>query len=259
MPRENRRTRRPPLGLFAVFTASLAAVGCDPGPTPLPPAATRPVASGPVGKAVVRGTVTFKGTPPEPEEVDGARCHAGAGPIKVTPVVVGPGGGLEGVVVQLIYAQVLPPEPPRPPMVLDQVNCRYVPAVVALRTGQVLRVSSSDATLHNVHALSRDNPGSNFGMTAPGQTRDLTFARPERFDVKCDVHPWMTAHVYVFDHPFFAVTGADGKFELAGLPPGEYTVAFSHPFLGGREQRVDLTDRAVTVDVTFEKGKPNAE
>ena len=74
--------------------------------------------------------------------------------------------------------------------------------------------------------------------------------------MKCDVHPWMSARVYVLDHPFFAVTGADGRFEIAGLPPGEHHVVFSHPFLGERRRKVATADDAAAeVDVTFEKEK----
>ena len=58
------------------------------------------------------------------------------------------------------------------------------------------------------------------------------------FQVKCDVHPWMLAHVNVFDHPFFAVTGADGGFEIKGLPAGSYTLEAWHETLGTRTQKV---------------------
>jgi hypothetical protein len=63
----------------------------------------------------------------------------------------------------------------------------------------------------------------------------------------------MTATVYVLDHPFFAVTGEGGAFEVAGLPPGEHEVVFSHPFLGERTRKLAVGGGAVTADVTFEK------
>jgi plastocyanin len=218
-------------------------------------ATRRVVTTGPAGDCVIRGVVTFNGTAPEPEEVEGARCHPGAKAIRVAPVLVGEGGRLKDVMVYVNDPQVVPAAIPDGPAVLDQVDCQYVPHVLGLRVGQVLRVKSSDPAMHNVHALSEKNPGFNFGMTRPGESRDLTFARPEQFLVKCDVHPWMTAHVYVFDHPFFALTGDDGAFEIAGLPPGEHEVVFSHPFLGERRRRCRVDAGAAQVQVTFEKGQ----
>jgi plastocyanin len=235
----------------------LAAAACDSrdGSADEGGSPRRVVTTGPAGTGVIRGVVTFNGMPPEPEEVEGARCHPGAGPIRVAPVVVGDSRGLKDVMVYVDQPPVVPADTSKGPTVLDQVDCQYVPHVLGLRAGQVLRVKSSDPAMHNVHALSERNPGFNFGMTRPGESRDLTFARPEQFVVKCDVHPWMTAHVYVFEHPFFAVTGEGGAFEIAGLPPGGHEVVFSHPFLGERRRRCEVDAGAARLDVTFEKGQ----
>jgi plastocyanin len=229
--------------------------GCDTADTPATPAAAhRVVTTGPAGTGVIRGTVTFRGAAPDAEEVDGSRCHAGCGTIRVAPVDVGDRGALRDV---MVYVKDPPAAPSlardTPAAVLDQVNCQYVPRALGVRVGQVLKVTSSDPTLHNVHTLSAKNPGLNFGMTRPGDAREVTFARPEQFSVRCDVHAWMTATVYVFDHPFFAPTRVDGTFEIAGLPPGEHEVVFSHPFLGERTRKLAVGGGAVTADVTFEK------
>ena len=235
--------------------------GCDKGDHatgqgPRAGPTTRVVTTGPAGSSVVRGVVTFNGTPPEGEEIDGSRCHAGAGTVHVAPVTLGAGGGLKDVMAYVKDPAAVPSGPAAAPAVLDQVGCQYVPRVLGVMVGQVLRVKSSDPTVHNVHTLSDLNPGMNFGMTRAGETRDLTFGKPERFAVKCDVHPWMIAHVYVLDHPFFAVTGEDGRFEIEGLPAGEHTVVLSHPFLGDRERQVRLIADGTTAElrVTFEKG-----
>jgi plastocyanin len=254
------RVAYPPLVGVAILVGVAACDSADPGARKESAAGsptTRVVTTGPAGSAVIRGVVSFKGTPPEGEEIDGSRCHTGAGTIRVAPVTVGSGGGLKDVIAYVRDPAVVPGSVPDVPAVLDQVNCQYVPHVLGVSVGQVLRVKSSDPTMHNVHTLSDVNPSSNFGMTKAGESRDLTFGKPERFAVRCDVHPWMTAHVYVLDHPFFAVTGDDGRFEIKGLPAGEHTVVFSHPFLGDRERRVTVgTDGTTTqLDVTFEKGK----
>ena len=67
---------------------------------------------------------------------------------------------------------------------------------------------------------------------------------------KCDVHRWMNAYVGVLDHPFFAVTGADGTFELKGLPPGTYTIEAWHEKLGTQTQTVTIGEKE-TKDVAF--------
>ena len=230
--------------------------GCDnPVSTQDTQPARRVVSTGPAGTGVIRGVVTFAGTPPEGEDVEGARCHGGATTIHVAPLVVGKGGRLKDVMVYVKDPAAVPAGGPATPAVLDQVNCQYVPHVLGVRVGQVLRVRTSDPTMHNVHVLSEINPAANFGLTAPGQSRDLTFDRVEQFAVRCDVHPWMTAHVYVLDHPFFAVSGDDGRFEINGLPPGEHDLVFSHPFLGDRRRRVNVGEGAATADVTFEREK----
>ena len=246
----------PPLAGFGLFLSG----GCGDAAEPAgaaAPGANRVVTAGPAGAGIVRGTVSFNGNAPEPERVEGSRCHTGAGEIEVAPVVVAENGALKDVMVYVKDPSAVPAEVPAAldPVVLDQVNCQYVPHVLGVRVGQVLRVKSSDPTVHNVHTLPEKNPGVNFGMTQAGTHRDLTFAVPEQFPVKCDVHPWMTAHVYVMDHPFFAVTGADGSYEITGLPPGEHRLVFSHPFLGERERVVTVEAEPASVDVTFERAK----
>ena len=116
---------------------------------------------------------------------------------------------------------------PTEPVVLDQKGCLYAPRVVAVRTGQPLEFRSQDDMLHNVHGVPFDNAGFNFGIFK-GQSVQKKFAKPEIFKVKCDVHPWMGAVVGVFDHPYVAITDADGRFTIPNLPPGTYTLSVSH-------------------------------
>jgi len=120
--------------------------------------------------------------------------------------------------------------------------------------GQDLVVSNSDPFLHNVHSLALDNPAFNFGQPTvdPGKKIEpmKTF---ERFKIKCDVHPWMSAQISVFEHPFFAITKKDGTFEIptAGLPDGEYTVVFWQEKAGEKESKVTVKDGKGKVDYSF--------
>lgn len=208
---------------------------------------------------MVAGTVTFRGTVPPGQEVPlTSDCHRGSGSrtIEVKPVLVTEGGGLSDVVVSLKGAVGgAANEPPvGGPVLLDQVGCEYVPHVVALRVGQVLTIRSSDATTHNVHSLPTANEAFNLYMTTAGEAKERTFTAPESFTVKCDVHNWMTASVNVFDHPFYAVTDKNGRYEIKGLPPGKHTLVFRHDFLGETEVEVEAREGG-TVDADAVFGK----
>lgn len=121
-------------------------------------------------------------------------------------------------------------DPPKEPVVLDQVKCAYTPHVVGIMVGQPLEIHNSDATLHNVMAQPTINKGFNEGMPGVGKITKV-FDKPE-FSValRCFMHPWMLGYVHVLDHPFYAVTGPDGTFELKGLPAGEYEISVLHEY-----------------------------
>jgi hypothetical protein len=89
-----------------------------------------------------------------------------------------------------------------------------------------------------------------------GNGPDLTYAfdKPEMFmKFQCDVHPWMFAWVSVFDHPYFAVSGADGKFIIKNVPPGKYTLEATHRKLGTQTVEIEVKDSGTAQDFTFEK------
>ncbi len=182
-------------------------------------------------------------------------CHAGAPELDEETVIVGDGGAMMNV---LVYVQGAGTGDgsKRPPAVLDQIHCRYVPHVVGVQVGQTLNVRSSDDTMHNVHYKPHRNEAANFGMTKPGAERNVTFAAAELIRVKCDVHPWMTAYVGVFENPLFAATGVDGTFEIKGLAAGEYTLVAWHELYGKIEQPLTIADGAKPVEATFRYKAP---
>jgi plastocyanin len=132
-------------------------------------------------------------------------------------------------------------DPPTDSVTLDQQGCRYIPHVFGIRVGQELVIVNSDPTLHNVHATPVNNTEFNNGQPIQGMKMTHAFTSPEvMLPFKCDVHGWMNAYVGVMDHPYFAVTAADGKFELPGLPPGTYTIEAWHERLGTTTQSVTI-------------------
>ena len=140
---------------------------------------------------------------------------------------------------------------PTDKVTIDQQNCRYHPHVFGMRVGQTLVIKNSDDTLHNIHAMPKTNTEFNEGEPIKGMTRDKVFTAKEvMVPFKCDVHGWMNAYVGVLDHPYYAVTDKDGKFELKSLPPGTYTIEAWHEKLGAQEQKVTLGQKE-SKDVSF--------
>jgi hypothetical protein len=211
------------------------------------------------GDGVVRGRIKLVGTPPVMAMIDNQICHDGAEPIKEETVVVGGDGSLKNVFVYLTSASLPAVDGSTlPPAMLDQANCRYVPHAVGVCVNQPLRVHSSDATtVHNVHYSPQHNASGNLTMTGAGQEKTIAFGTAEFINVKCDVHPWMSAYVGVFDNPFFAVTGDDGSFEIKGVPSGQYTLNVWHERYGKLERSVSVTDGspAAMMDLVYEQPK----
>jgi hypothetical protein len=139
---------------------------------------------------------------------------------------------------------------PRRPGVLDQVGCMYEPHVQGIMVEQPLNIVNSDNTMHNVHCMATVNREFNFGQPTPG-TREQVFRRAENaIPFKCDVHPWMSAYVFVMDHPYFAVSDSNGQFTIDNVPAGTYTLVAWHEKLGEIEQEITVGDGGLD-GVTF--------
>ena len=127
------------------------------------------------------------------------------------------------------------------PVVLTQKGCTYHPHVFGLQTGQEFTVRNSDPSLHNIHATPSINDDFNQSQPFEGMEMTKSFDKVEvMVPFKCDVHPWMSAYVGVLDHPYFAVTDADGSFTIDGIPAGTYTVEAWHEKFGTRTAEVTV-------------------
>jgi hypothetical protein len=222
-------------------------VGCD------QPQSANNVAELPAfvpGEGVVRGTVKFLGTPPEMETIANQPCHDDAQPLTEETVVVGDNGGLKNV---FVYVKNGPKTAgaSAEQALLDQVNCRYVPHVIGVQIGQKLLIRSSDPTLHNVHYVPQRNEAANFGMVRAGDERAVAFRTAEFIRARCDVHPWMSAYIGVFDNPLFSATNDAGSYEIKGLPPGKYTLATWHERYGELTKEVEIGAETVTVEFEY--------
>ena len=140
---------------------------------------------------------------------------------------------------------------PATPLVLDQKGCQYRPHVFGVQAGQPIEILNSDATLHNIHAWPQANQEFNVGQALQGMKDTHVFTTQEvMVPFRCDVHRWMNSFVGVVAHPFFAVTGADGAFQLKGLPPGTYTLEAWHEKFGTKTASVTIGAKE-SKDVAF--------
>ena len=212
--------------------------------------------------ADVTGTVTLKGTPPKEKDITPLMEDPTCGKLHTKMpttrfYVVGENGGLADVVVSLEGISGKSTGASASPVVLDQKGCEYIPSILAVQTDQKIIVKNSDPVLHNVHDI--PGPGSENKERNEAQlpnAGDLTFSfsHPEDFlKFKCDVHMWMFAWVSIFDHPYFAVSGKDGSFKIANVPPGKYKLRAAHRKAGTVTQDIEVKEGAPTrVDFTLE-------
>ena len=218
-----------------------------------------------LGTATITGTVKFDGKPPPMRPIDmagaDAKCaelHGGKRP-KPETVVVNDNGTLRNVFVWVkagIEGWSFPPA--EGDAALDQKGCMYYPHVQFVRKDQSLSVKTSDPTAHNVHGYGKVNRP--FNRSQPPGAADVVVKmnRDEvpPMKVKCDIHPWMNAYIAVVAHPYYAVTGPDGSFKLANLPPGTYTIEAWHEKYEATEQTVKIGDKETqTIEFTYPKKK----
>lgn len=125
-------------------------------------------------------------------------------------------------------------------IVMDQPLCLFVPHAIAMREGQNLIAKNSASIPHNFKWSGRPgtpNEGNNVLIPAGGKL-PIKGLVADRLPVKieCNIHPWMNGWVRLYDHPYFAVTDADGKFEIKDAPAGDYRLIVWHGsggWLGG--------------------------
>ncbi|HEX4999386.1 MAG TPA: hypothetical protein VFY29_14255 [Terriglobia bacterium] len=216
---------------------------------------TQPTKSeAPAATATLMGKISFEGAVPENPKIQmkaDPKCPQDPNARAEEYVVTD--GGLDNVIVYIssgIEGKKFPV--PSSPVVIDQHGCHYVPHAFTVQTGQTIKITNSDDTAHNIHALADKNTPFNFAQPVKGAENEQKFDKPEMpLKVKCDVHPWMGAWIGVFDHPYHTVSAKGGQYEIK-LPPGKYEVTAWHEKLGSQKQMVEVTDSGmVHADFTF--------
>ena len=133
---------------------------------------------------------------------------------------------------------------------LHQQNETFVPHVLAITRGSSVDFPNDDPFFHNVFSLS-SAASFNLGRYPRGQSRTETFMKAGLVKVYCDIHSHMSASILVLDHPYFAIPGTDGNYEIRNVPAGQYTVVGWHERVGERTASVRVeAGRATTLDLT---------
>ena len=202
----------------------------------------------------VTGTVSYHGDLPHQPIADNAgRQH----PLLT---VDRKSRGLQDAVVYLVGKFPAPSQEddakPPEPVLIDQQDETFTPHVVAIRDGQAIKFRNSDGGNHNVRSATLDARNEFNVFTGAGTSyQHVLHADPKQRPIRigCDLHRWMSAWIYVFDHPYFAVTDEQGKFEITDVPPGTYTLVVRQQDGGLTfEREVSLDGREPsTVDVRF--------
>lgn len=222
------------------LAVALLAAGCDEGRSSRPVTApVRPRATPGAYEAVevigggsLSGRVTWNGPLPEPVVVRGSMDTEHCGAEGRLPVLsVGARGGVAETVVVLdgiSAGRAL--EIPNEPATLRIVGCAFEPHVLAIARGSRLRVENAEPVLHDARAT--DGRGTlrfDIGLPVLGASSELTLDEAGILRVLDDAgHPAMLGWVHVLDHPYFAVTDAEGRFRIDAIPPGTYSLRVWH-------------------------------
>ncbi len=198
----------------------------------------------------VKGKVSFQGTTPAVQEIsvlgnpECAVFHPD-GKVKSEELIVSD-GALQNVFVYVkegLEGRSFPT--PTEPVTIENKGCLYVPHVIGVQVNQPVILLNNDPTLHNIHSYSKNSKPWNLGLPIQGMKQTKKFEAAEvMVPMKCDVHPWMRGYIGVLPHPYFAVTGKDGTFEIKNLPPGEYLIEAWHEKLGVQSQKIKIEPQA---------------
>ncbi len=198
----------------------------------------------PATAATISGTVSFRGAPPSPQSIDMSADPSCKSKDSVYQPIEVSNGHLANV---FVYVRSGLPEarwdPPATEATIDQNGCRYHPHVLGVMVGQKVRILNSDETTHNIHPMPQNKANREWNRSQGPKADPIvtTFNAPDvMLPIKCNQHPWMRMYLSVLPHPFFAITGPDGKFELKGLPPGTYTVAAVQEKLGEQTLQISV-------------------
>jgi len=210
------------------------------------------------GEGKITGTVKLDGAAPHMKGIDMSKdpycskAHA-TDPGHLETVVAGANGGLANVVLYLegyngpaVTSTTVP--------VFDQKNCMYTPHVLAMDVGETFKVTTSDATTHNIHPLPNPMTGNipwNQSQPPGAAAVEKSWKAVEKIPVQCNIHPWMHGWFIVVKGPY-ATTDGNGNYTINNVPPGNYTVTAWQETYDVQSQKVTVAaGQSAKADFTY--------
>jgi len=197
----------------------------------------------------ITGVVLYKGAKPDPREIrivkDHDTCHNRD--VSVPLIRVNDDHQVAEAVVFLAdvtEGKDFPKSDDKPK--INQETCTFHPHVQAVRARQEVEIVNSDPVAHNINATQRIYTLFNIVQPMQGMKATQTFDKPGLVDLRCNVHDWMHAYLWVFDHPYYTVTTDNGAFRLEDVPPGKYELSIWQEHLGEQAFEVEVKAGATT-------------
>jgi len=192
------------------------------------------------GGGTIEGVVVYRGDVPTKTIIPTKNVETCGGKREEPVIRVGADKAVESAIVYLadVAKGKAWPEQGKTPE-LNNHNCRFEPEVQAIRAGP-LDVVNSDPVLHNTHGHYGNRTAFNMALPNQGQRIPTELKRPGMVHIDCDAHGWMEGWIYVVDNPYYAITGADGKFTITDVPPGAYKLVAWQSFIGPVETPVTV-------------------
>ncbi len=143
---------------------------------------------------------------------------------------------------------------PREAVSVTNRNCEFVPHVAVGFKGNNITLKTDDPVLHtfDIHTFLNNRELFHVGLHEQGSSVAKKLSTSGLLALSCYIHPWQHAYVYVFDHPYAAVTDEQGRFTIDNIPPGTYTVEAWHEALGTKKIANITIESGKTRSVKFE-------
>lgn len=142
---------------------------------------------------------------------------------------------------------------------MDQPCCMFIPRAVALHTSQTLEVKNTSPIAHNVNWAGGGVGQNNNNVILPSMQSKAIFpfkaTKSAPLLISCNIHGWMKAYVRIFDHPYYAVTDKEGKFEIKGVPAGTWNMVVWHEESGWGTGDSKGSKKTITVKGDTDAGK----